>query len=348
MLNRLLIFMPLLMIISLLFTGCPAPKQAKPFPQADPPAGNFKIIAFWDPASKQPDIIPDQTGIIAAYTYQVRQNSTMQNTTGSSQPNKLPGGKLTKQQLWPVLTNDKGGYGMLVTRPARKSAVDNILREVDRYKYPGIILDWQLMPGSLQQEYKDLVSELAARLTDRGKSLGVVVLPSTRGLREPSAVFDYGFLAKHADFLILNAFDWSVRATTNPGPIAPLDWVEENVRLLLKSVPSRKLVLGIAAHGYHWVPENPETMLSLPEAFQLAKTEGVEIRRSTDGSPHFTYHRNGTTHQVWFEDGISAAKKIALARQYRLGGIAQWRLGLENREYWEQALGNDNRSAISY
>ena len=32
-------------------------------------------------------------------------------------------------------------------------------------------------------------------------------------------------------------------------------------------------------------------------------------------------------HEVWFEDAVSMAQKVALARGYRVQGIAIWRMG---------------------
>ena len=51
-------------------------------------------------------------------------------------------------------------------------------------------------------------------------------------------------------------------------------------------------------------------------------------------SPHFTYTVDGVQHDVWYENGRSAAAKFSLARQYGLGGVELWRLGGEDPAVW--------------
>ena len=52
-------------------------------------------------------------------------------------------------------------------------------------------------------------------------------------------------------------------------------------------------------------------------------------------SPHFSCTADGVQHNVWHENGRSAAAKFDLAGQYRLGGVERWRLGGEDPAGWE-------------
>ena len=40
-------------------------------------------------------------------------------------------------------------------------------------------------------------------------------------------------------------------------------------------------------------------------------------------------------HEVWVEDTQSAAARLGLAARYGAGGIATWRLGLEDPRVWD-------------
>jgi len=52
--------------------------------------------------------------------------------------------------------------------------------------------------------------------------------------------------------------------------------------------------------------------------------------------PCFTYvDENGSRHEVYFENASSWAGKLDLAVKYNLGGVAVWRLGLEDPKSWE-------------
>ena len=39
-------------------------------------------------------------------------------------------------------------------------------------------------------------------------------------------------------------------------------------------------------------------------------------------------------HEVWLEESASAAARLALADRYGVGGVATWRLGLEDPQVW--------------
>jgi spore germination protein len=41
------------------------------------------------------------------------------------------------------------------------------------------------------------------------------------------------------------------------------------------------------------------------------------------------------SHEVWFEDGTSAAARFGLADRYAVGGVSAWRLGLEDPQVWQ-------------
>jgi spore germination protein YaaH len=41
------------------------------------------------------------------------------------------------------------------------------------------------------------------------------------------------------------------------------------------------------------------------------------------------------SHEVWLEDASSAEARLAVAEHYAAGGIATWRLGLEEPRVWD-------------
>lgn len=123
--------------------------------------------------------------------------------------------------------------------------------------------------------------------------------------------------------------------------MAPYGWVEENIKFAAKSIPKNKIAVCIGAYGYDWpVPTSAGDIeyIGLKEALDRAQEKGAKIQWDDDSqSPFFTYTAdNGTEHKVWFENGYSAAKKIALAKELGIHGIAIWRMGFEDAEYWNQ------------
>ena len=40
-------------------------------------------------------------------------------------------------------------------------------------------------------------------------------------------------------------------------------------------------------------------------------------------------------HEVWLEEATSAAARLDIATRYAVGGVATWRLGLEEPRVWD-------------
>jgi spore germination protein YaaH len=147
------------------------------------------------------------------------------------------------------------------------------------------------------------------------------------------------------------AYDFS---TTEPGPIAPIDWVEQAVDATADVVGDRsKLVLGIPLYGYNW----PVTTIGTCPADQVEGRTGVTIRSvdelaalrgatpqhdSETGESWFTYDLeldDGTsfctqTREVHYVDAEGARRRIDLAREARLGGVSLWALGYDDESLW--------------
>ena len=44
---------------------------------------------------------------------------------------------------------------------------------------------------------------------------------------------------------------------------------------------------------------------------------------------------NGILYQVWLEDNESIAAKLSVMDSHNLGGVAEWKLGFENKSVWD-------------
>jgi len=144
---------------------------------------------------------------------------------------------------------------------------------------------------------------------------------------------DYAAIGKAADLVCLMAYDW--HWSTGPsGPIAPYDWVERVIKYSITQIPAHKLLLGVGLFGYDWVGTTA-TNLTWRQVITLAAQDQVDEAWDVGAqSPHFSYTVNGVQHDVWYENGRSAAAKFDLAKQYGLGGVELWRLGGEDPAIW--------------
>ena len=223
-------------------------------------------------------------------------------------------------------------HALLTDPDARARAVDALAREAERHGLDGITLDLEGVPPGDREALSAFVQELADRLRRDGRYLGVAV--PARTADDPSqafsAAYDYRALGRSADGLWLMTYD-EHHADGPPGPVASIGWVEQVVRYAVSRVPSRKVILGLPAYGYEWSGGQGRA-LTYAQAVERMARYGATLR--WDGAAKAPYFIAGDR-QVWFEDRYSAGYKSQLVRRYGLGGVALWRLGLEDPGVWE-------------
>ncbi|MBE3582565.1 MAG: glycoside hydrolase family 18 [Limnochordaceae bacterium] len=246
-----------------------------------------------------------------------------------------------KQKRIPIhpLFNKGEGTAMLTDPAARARAARGIADIVDQNGYAGVNIDLQPLTPDLRDEFTAFVRDVANRLHPQGKMVSVSLFPKVGVPAQVTAAYDQRTLARYCDFLMLMAYD---RHSTGspPGPVAPADWVEENIKWSLSNgVPRHKLVLGIATYGYDWHDSQPGAQtVGLKEAVQKARATGADIRYdNSTKSLFFSYYPGQSVpRNVWFEGGDSAMQKAELARKYGLMGVGIWRVGYESGYFWQK------------
>jgi HAD superfamily hydrolase (TIGR01509 family) len=256
-----------------------------------------------------------------------------------------------------------GGMADVLADPTTRSAhVDTIVDFVLDGDYAGVDLDYEQFAfadgrdtwDATRPDWVAFVTELAERLHERGRTITVSIPPVYDGERTDSSgywVYDHGAIAEVVDSIRIMAYDYS---TSEPGPIAPVDWVRRAVEGTAGVVADDSvLVLGIPVYGYNWVvstagtcPADAEGRTSVTTRSVhdlLERRGGTPVRDATTGEWSFTYELevdDGTTsctqsRQVNYVDGDGAVERIQIAREARLGGVALWALGYEDDAVWE-------------
>lgn len=223
----------------------------------------------------------------------------------------------------------------LIREESRDTFIDHLL-QILRRGYAGVNLDLENVPPDAREGYTALVAGLTQALHREGFAVTLAV-PAKTG-DDPdhgwSGGFDYPALGKLADQIVIMAYDqhW---AGGPPGPIAARDWVESVLAYATRVIPGPKILLGLAAYGYDWTEGRQAKVLSATQARAGAAAAGAEVRwREGAHVPYYRYQAEGDEHTVYFEDQASTAHKASLARDYGVGGVAVWRLGLEDPGIW--------------
>jgi spore germination protein YaaH len=227
--------------------------------------------------------------------------------------------------------------------------------------YAGLDLDYESFAfqddrstwATTRPAWVAFVGELAQRLHADGRTLTVSIPPVyDDGQTDVSGywVYDYRAITPLVDRVRVLAYDYS---TADPGPIAPLPWVQQIVDGTAKaSGDPSKLVLGLPLYGYNWVlstsgtcPAKAEgrTTVSARAAPELAKRRGATpVYDAAIGEWSFTYQlpvSDATTsctqtRQVRYVDGDGALARRRRALAADFGGASVWALGYDDDAFW--------------
>lgn len=266
---------------------------------------------------------------------------------------------------------DNAGEGVMaavLADPAQRAAhVATLVALVRDGNYASIELDYEVFAfgdsrstwATTRPNWIAFLGELDAALAPTGASLMVAVPPVYDGGQSDISgywVYDYAAMGKIVDRIRIMAYDYSL---SKPGPIAPIEWVDDLVQAATDLVDPAKLDLGIPTYGYDWVlgvtgtcpeGETPERRaISNARAGREIAARGITpVWDETTAEYAFDYtdtltgpDANGATvtctvaRTVRYPGAEGAGRRAAIAHRNDLGGVALWALGNDDPATWE-------------
>ena len=253
--------------------------------------------------------------------------------------------KKDKIKVFPLVNVVPNQDSVLRDPTARDNAINNILRIVKKENYDGINIDFEFVPTTGhtdfridRQEMTQFVKSLSTQMNKIGKETHMAVLPVVGVSPEMSGVYDYKGLAPFLHKVTVMCYDHSQEGSP-PGPLAPFDWVEQNIKESIRQgfKPSQ-ICLGVATYGYDW-PAGKSGGFSSPSRaiLERAAMKGLQVKWSDQHQePYYIYTTpEGVQREVWFENAETLKTKINLVKKYKLSGICIWRLGYEDPKFWQ-------------
>lgn len=231
-------------------------------------------------------------------------------------------------------SSGKNGSSILTNKNYRRNALDSIAAYVERVNPNGICLDFEYLNPVLKDEFTQFC--IAVKEVLAGKELYIAVFPYVDWAEPTKEVYDYRRLGEIGDGVIVMTYDQH-RPKDEPGPVAARDWVEANLEYFLTRIEPEKLWLGIAGYGYQWQTGKRKAN-ALPAWYcrEKAVTKGIaDTKHPQLGNDFLQYTDNGNTYTLWWESAWGMREKVALAAEYNLAGVALWRLGYEEEEFWQ-------------
>jgi cellulose synthase/poly-beta-1,6-N-acetylglucosamine synthase-like glycosyltransferase/peptidoglycan/xylan/chitin deacetylase (PgdA/CDA1 family)/spore germination protein YaaH len=224
--------------------------------------------------------------------------------------------------------DSKDVYRIIKSKKTRTLFINDIAAKLIKHNLQGLNLELEDIKDRDDANFVAFEKELYANL--HSKKLLV-----TQNVNATDDGYDVASIAPFNDYLFIFALDQHVESS-NAGDISDQRWVEQTLDDVCSDIPSEKVILVVGANGYDW----PENSIGKPVSYQQAISTAFEhqskiIFNKESANLHYSYiAQDSITHSVFFTDAITNFNIIRMADDWSTGGIALWRLGLEDPRLW--------------
>ena len=242
-------------------------------------------------------------------------------------------------QVWGLIDNFNTAVDtetVLSSMSARKNIQDQLIEEAIKYKLDGINIDFETIPESAGDDYIQFIREMSIKCR-----ANEIILSVDNPVPQPyTAHYDREEQGIVADYVIIMGYDEHY-AGSDVGSVATMDFVTNGVKDTVAQVPSNKVINAIPFYVRIWNTDSEGNIsseaVSMAAAKNAVEEAGAEIVYDEDAGQDYAQWTgsDGSLYQVWLENDKSVEARAKLTQEYELGGIAEWKLGLEESSVWD-------------
>lgn len=240
-------------------------------------------------------------------------------------------------EVWAVLDNisisDVSTYEIMSYIGKRQRLIDSLMTDVKEYDLDGINLDFELIPTEAVPHYVEFIRELSVACRREGVVLSVDNYPPQGGsnynLKEQGICVDY---------VVLMSYDEHWGSGGVAGSVASIGFVEQSIELTEKAVPAEKIINAIPFYTRVWKSKGGEVTsdaIGMVQAEEFISKNNIQTVWDEEACQNYgEKEMGGILYQVWLEDEDSISTKLNIMKKHGVAGVAEWQLGMEDKEIW--------------
>ena len=240
-------------------------------------------------------------------------------------------------EVWALIDNfstEISTKTILSSTTTRTRLIENLVQTVKDYSIDGINIDFEQVSADAGDDYIQFIRELSVACRREGIVLSVDNYVPTGYTdhynREEQGLF--------ADYVIVMGYDEHYSGS-EAGPVASTKYVTEGIENTIAVVPENKVINAVPFYTRIWKTEGDVVScdsVSMDAAAQFVANNGIETYWNGETGHNYGEIQTGEAfYQVWLEDIQALEQKLGIMGNYNLGGIAGWKLGLENAAAWD-------------
>lgn len=243
-------------------------------------------------------------------------------------------------KVWAVVDNfNQEGVdhdNFLSSLSSRQNLISQLMAQCATYGIDGINVDFEQLSVESGQNFIEFIRELSVACRTNGLTLSVdnyvrYDFNDYYGIEEQAVV---------ADYVVVMGYDEHYAGSQEAGSVASISYVSHGITSALEDVPADKLINGIPFYSRIWITDADglsSKALGMQDIQDFITAHGMEKTWSdADGQYYAECTEDGTKYQIWIEDAESVNAKLTLMQSYNLAGVAEWKLGFETADIWNE------------
>ena len=243
-------------------------------------------------------------------------------------------------EVWGLISNLSDSvtvdmYELLSRTSTRTYLIENLVSTALAYGLDGINIDFEHISDKTGEAFIEFIRELSIPCRANGIVLSIDnYVPM--GFNSHYHWEEQGIVA---DYVIIMGYDEHYSDSEEAGSVASINFVENGIAKTVEEVPPEKVINGIPFYTRIWETNGTTVtsqVVNMEMAAEYLNNHGIEKQWDEETCQNYGEYQSGNSYfQVWLEDADSIRVKLSVMDQYQIGGVAEWRLGLEEPMVWE-------------